>query len=270
MSKMIIPGAFEIQYKNGEKRNKMLVEKRQQMILNMLEERKSVTVTEIKEALGISESTIRRDLNMLDKEGRLVKVFGGAIAVNSNYTAKELSVSQKLQVNENEKRKIAKMAAELIKPSDFVYLDAGTTTGYMIEYINCKEATFVTNAVAHAKKLAVSGFHVILIGGELKGTTEAVVGNEAILSIQNYNFTKGFFGTNGVSLKNGFTTPDANEALVKKTAINQCNHKYMLADSAKFDNVTSVKFANFENIHILTDKVPDKYKHCRSVDVEEV
>ena len=134
----------------------MLVEKRQQMILKMLEERKSVTVNEIKDSLGISESTIRRDLTMLDKENKLIKVFGGAIAVNSNYTAKELSVSQKLRVNEKEKRQIARKAAELIKPTDFVYLDAGTTTGYMIEYISCKEATFVTNAVAHAKKLTAS------------------------------------------------------------------------------------------------------------------
>lgn len=78
----------------------MLVEKRQQMILKMLEERKSITVSEIKDSLGISESTIRRDLTMLDKENKLIKVFGGAIAVNSNYTAKELSVSQKLRVNE--------------------------------------------------------------------------------------------------------------------------------------------------------------------------
>lgn len=248
----------------------MLVEKRQQMILKMLEERKSITVSEIKDSLGISESTIRRDLTMLDKENKLIKVFGGAIAVNSNYTAKELSVSQKLRVNEKEKRQIARKAAEIIKPTDFVYLDAGTTTGYMIEYISCKEATFVTNAVAHAKKLAVSGFHVILVGGELKGTTEAVVGNEAILSIQNYNFTKGFFGTNGISLKHGFTTPDANEALVKKTAINQCNQKYLLADFEKFDNVTSVKFANFGDMHILTNKAPEKYKYLDEGMIDEV
>lgn len=104
----------------------------------------------------------------------------------------------------------------------------------------------------------------------MKGTTEAVVGNEAILSIQNYNFTKGFFGTNGISLKHGFTTPDANEALVKKTAINQCNQKYLLADFDKFDNVTSVKFANFGDMHILTNKAPEKYKYLDEGMIDEV
>ena len=234
----------------------MLVEKRQQMILKMLEEKKSVTVTEIKDALGISESTIRRDLTVLDSEGQLVKVFGGAIAINSNYNAKELSVSQKLRVNEEEKRRIAKNAAAMIEPTDFIYLDAGTTTGYMIDYIKQKDATFVTNAVAHAKKLAVSGFHVILVGGELKGTTEAVVGNEAILSIQNYNFTKGFFGTNGVSKRHGFTTPDPNEALVKQEAMRQTERCYVLADSQKFGMVSSVTFGVFEEATILTETEP--------------
>ena len=136
----------------------MLVEKRQQMILKMLEERNSVTVNEIKDSLGISESTIRRDLTMLDKENKLIKVFGGAIAVNSNYTAKELSVSQKLRVNEKEKRQIARKAAELIKPTDFVYLDAGTTTGYMIEYISCKEATLLQMPLHTQKNLLYRDF----------------------------------------------------------------------------------------------------------------
>ena len=123
--------------------------------------------------------------------------------------------------------------------------------------ISCNfSATFVTNAVAHAKKLAVSGFHVILVGGELKGTTEAVVGNEAILSIQNYNFTKGFFGTNGVSKRHGFTTPDPNEALVKQEAMRQTERCYVLADSQKFGMVSSVTFGGFEEATILTETEP--------------
>ena len=72
----------------------------------------------------------------------------------------------------------------MIKPHDFVYLDAGTTTGYMLEYPLETSATFVTNAVSHARKLAVAGYRVLLVGGELRGTTEAVVGAQAVLSLQ--------------------------------------------------------------------------------------
>ncbi|MCR2021601.1 DeoR/GlpR family DNA-binding transcription regulator, partial [Blautia pseudococcoides] len=210
----------------------MLTEKRFEEILKLLDEKKSITVTEIKEMLNTSESTIRRDLTALDRAGKLVKVFGGAVAVDAAFTAAEPSVAQKVGVNKEEKQAIARYAASLIVPDDFIYLDAGTTTGYMIDYVTEKSVTFVTNAVSHAQRLAALNFRVLLIGGELKGTTEAVVGNQAILSLQTFHFTKGFFGTNGVSRKSGYTTPDHNEALVKKTALEQSGRRYILADAA--------------------------------------
>ena len=171
----------------------MLTEKRYEVILKCLNEKNSITVTELKELLGISESTIRRDLTALDKAGKLVKVFGGAVAVDSGFTTVEPSVAQKSGVNKEEKSRIAQYAASLISPNEFVYLDAGTTTGRMIEYITEKSAVFVTNAVSHAQRLAAEGFKVHLIGGELKGTTEAVVGNQAILNIQTAFFKSLFW-----------------------------------------------------------------------------
>ena len=130
----------------------MLTEKRYEVILKCLNEKNSITVTELKELLGISESTIRRDLTALDKAGKLVKVFGGAVAVDSGFTTVEPSVAQKSGVNKEEKSRIAQYAASLISPNEFVYLDAGTTTGRMIEYITEKSAVFVTNAVSHAQR----------------------------------------------------------------------------------------------------------------------
>ena len=196
----------------------MLTEQRYEIILKLLSERRSITVTELKELLNASESTIRRDLNALDEQGKLIKVFGGAVerGKDSDVSTTELSVSQKAGVNTEEKKLIAQYAAKLVAPNDFVYIDAGTTTEFLIDYLEEKTATYVTNAVTHARKLAVAGFKVILIGGELKGITEAVVGNQAILTIERMNFNKGFFGTNGITKESGFTTPDINEALVKE------------------------------------------------------
>ena len=136
----------------------MLTEERYNIILELLREKRSVTVAEIKDRLGISESTIRRDLNALAQEGKLTKVFGGAVAPDNVSNGIELSVPQKLQVNEREKRLIAGYAAAMIKPHDFVYLDAGTTTGYMLEYPLETSATFVTNAVSHARKPDIECF----------------------------------------------------------------------------------------------------------------
>ena len=245
----------------------MLTEQRYQLILELLEKQKSITVTEVKELLDTSESTVRRDITALDKAGKLTKVFGGAIALEeqSRVTAAEPTVAQKMEVNKEEKQRIARYAAGLITDEDFVYLDAGTTTGYMLEYPIERNVTFVTNAVDHARRLAVAGYRALLVGGELRGTTEAVVGAQAILSIQEYHFTLGFFGTNGISRRHGCTTPDSSEALVKKTALRRCGEPYVLADCAKFDEVSSVSFAGFHEVKIISERIPDGYGECENV-----
>ena len=162
----------------------MLTETRQGEILQMLEEKGSVTVQELTEKFRTSESTIRRDLNALHKKGALIKVFGGAVQAESRLATKDEKVALRKEQNRDQKIRIARYAASLIKAGDFVYLDAGTTTGYMISFLQERAVTFVTNAVSHALKLSENGFRVILIGGELKAATEAIVGNEAYAALQ--------------------------------------------------------------------------------------
>lgn len=232
----------------------MVSEHRQEMILQIVKERHSVTVTELTELLGISESTARRDIVQMDKEGRLVKVYGGAVLPDDMSLSEEPTVAQKTEVYIKEKRQIARYAASMIKPHDFVYLDAGTTTGYMLDYIEESRAAFVTNAVAHAQKLAAKGMRVSLIGGMLKASTEAVVGEAAVRMIQQYHFSKGFFGANGISAGSGFTTPDEREALIKRTAVEQTGECYFLCDHSKFHMVSAVTFAPLSAGTILTDQ----------------
>lgn len=244
----------------------MLTEKRQEEILKLVNKNGSVTVQELKDIFDASESTIRRDLNALHDMGVLVKVFGGAVKNESKIQVKEEKVSLRMEQNREEKQKIAQFAASLIEPDDFVYLDAGTTTGAMIPFIQETKATFVTNAVSHALMLAEKGMHVILIGGEMKASTEAIVGNEAYQNMQKYNFTKGFFGTNGVDKNAGFTTPDVNEALVKECAIKHSQAPYVLCDSAKFYQICPVRFAEFLDAIVVTDRIPDEsYKKVQNM-----
>ena len=146
----------------------MLTEQRYEIILKLLEEKRSITVTELKDILDTSESTVRRDITALDKAGRLTKVFGGAVVLERKVTAYEPTVAQKSELNKKEKEKIAEYAASLIKADDFVYLDAGTTTGLILDYLEGTKASFVTNAVSHAQRLAKMGVHVFLIGGNLR------------------------------------------------------------------------------------------------------
>ena len=146
-----------------------------------------------------------------------------------------------------------------------MYIDAGTTTGDMLKFLQVTRAVFVTNAVAHAQSLAERGFKVFLVGGELKGSTEAVIGNQAMNTLREYHFTKGFFGTNGITKKSGCTTPDANEAAAKSAAMQQCRECYVLCDSSKFDNISSVTFADFYRSTVITDKIPAGYEDCSNL-----
>lgn len=191
-------------------------------------------------------------------------MFGGAVQTESRINIREEKVALRKELKKEEKIRIARYAASLVEPDDFVYLDAGTTTEYMIPFLTEKSAVFVTNAVSHALQLTENGFRVILIGGELKAATEAIVGNEAYVNLQKYNFTKGFFGTNGVNRTSGFTTPDINEAMIKGCAMKHAQKPYVLCDSSKFLVSSPVSFGEFGDAMIITDRCPDESMYSDS------
>lgn len=247
----------------------MLTEERHSMIIKAVNERASVTIAELAEMLDVSASTVKRDLIILANEGKIIKVRGGAMSRNESFTSVEKNVEEKASICTEEKMTIAKYAAELIENGDFVFLDAGTTTEKMIDYLNVKDVTFVTNGFIHAKKLARKGYKVFITGGEIKASTEAIVGAECILTLKNYNFTKCFMGTNGISLTAGFTTPDVNEARVKSAAIESSREVYVLADHSKFDEVSSATFAGLGKVVIITDRIPNR-KYNNAADITEV
>jgi DeoR family fructose operon transcriptional repressor len=118
----------------------------------------------------------------------------------------------------------------------------------------------VTNALSHAVRLAKRGFNVYIIGGQIKSITEAIIDSEAIISLTKYNFTKGFFGTNGINIGSGLTTPDVREADIKKFAMSRCAKKYVLCDSSKFNKISKATFAMPGDVTIITDKTPDDFK----------
>ena len=248
----------------------MLTEERKRLILAEVNEKKSVTVADLMNLLGVSESTARRDIVTLSREGRLVKVHGGAVALENPPTLEELSIMAKETINKDEKLRIAEYAASLIEPGDYVYIDSGTTTEYMVGFLTEKRAIYVTNAISHARNLVRRHFKAFLIGGEVKENTDTVVGADAILHIQKYHFTKGFFGTNGVNMKLGFTTPDVREALIKRVAIEntQPGQRYVLADHDKFGISSAVTFSDFGGACVITDKYPgDIYSNVVDIKV---
>lgn len=236
----------------------MLTQERYQMILQILNEKNAVTVAELTQALSTSESTIRRDLTALDEMGRLQKVFGGATSIKQASGIGEDAVSNRENLMSEEKTAIAIYSASLIKDADFVFIDAGTTTSKLIDYISNYKATYVTNGISHARKLINKGLNAYMIGGKMKPITEAVVGAEGIANLKNFNFTKAFMGTNGIDIEAGYTTPDIEEAMIKEAAIKKSYISFILADHSKFLKVFPVTFSKLKKCCIITDKLSDK------------
>lgn len=247
----------------------MLSEERFRTILEILKQRKTASVTELADALDTSESTIRRDITALADMGKLKKIYGGAATITGNFISDESDINIKASQNISQKEQIAQYASKLINNDDFIFIDAGTTTLRLTDFIQPSKAIFVTNGILHAKKLATKGFKVYIIGGEIKASTEAITGSEAVSNIRKYNFTKCFLGTNGISIENGFTTSDIEEALVKQSALENSYVSFILADGSKFDTVSSVTFAALEQACIITDKVKN-HKYLEKTIVKEV
>ena len=241
----------------------MLAEERFAQILALMAEKRTATVQELCEALNASESTIRRDLNELDRLGKVNKVHGGATLPDSQFRADEPTMAAKESLAVAEKRAIANAAAALITAEDFVYLDAGSTTLALARAISgpALDAAYVTNGVAHARLLAQKGCRVCLPGGLLRPQTEAIIGAAALQSLQQYNFTKAFMGANGVALDAGFTTPDPEEAAVKAAAVRRAREAWFLVDDSKFARVYPAVITELHGGAILTNRCPNpKYK----------
>lgn len=234
----------------------MLTQERFKAILEILAERDAATVSELAQLVGTSESTIRRDLTALDKDGRLRKVFGGATAINRTEGAIEDEVTVREVMMSAEKDVIAAYASELINNDDFIYIDSGTTTSRLIDHIGATSATFVTNGIIHAQKLLSKGLKAYMIGGKIKPVTASVVGAEGIRNLLKFNFTKAFIGTNGIDITSGYTTPDSEEAMMKAKAIEKSFAVFVLADHSKFRKVYPVTFAELKKCCIITDKLP--------------
>ena len=247
----------------------MLAEQRARAILEQIAQHQTVSVTDLCQTTGASEATIRRDLNALARQGRLVKIHGGATSLEEEeFLAREPDLATKQRYT-REKERIARYAASLVGDDDVVYLDTGTTALHMANHLKDSKALFVTSSIDFAGMLSAHERHVYILGGTLKPGTVDIVGSEALHALRRYNFTKVFLGTSGVSISQGFTTPDPEAAALKSLAASRSQSAYMLADSSKFGRVTAATILPLEAAQIITDRLPDR-KYLDSTDVVAV
>lgn len=222
----------------------MLTIERHNTILRLLEIHEIITLQMLVDEMNCSESTIRRDLSTLENEGQLIRIHGGAKKVTDKHRDIALSVKSTKKIKEKEE--IAKVAAAQVRNNDCIYLDAGSSTLMMIPYLDQAHITIVTNGLTHVPPLVEKGYEVYMIGGFIKRDTHASIGVQAIESLRQFRFDKAFMGANGVHLIQGITTPDIEEAYIKRKAIEKAEQVYFLVDDSKFDEVTFAKVSDLQ------------------------
>ena len=233
----------------------MIAEERLTRIEAIVNERGVVSVPQLMDELDASESTVRRDLLKLDKQGLVTKVHGGATRVRPDYVLADQSLAGRQTLHIAQKRAIGAYAATLIEPNDFVFIDGGTTTECLVDAITETRATYLTNSLPHAQRLLAKGCRTLLPGGEVKPTTEVLVGAETVNTIRRYHFTVGFWGTNGAGLEMGFTTPEFSEAAVKQISLEHTVRPYVLCDSSKLSKISLITFADFMDATVVTNRL---------------
>lgn len=212
---------------------------------------KFVRLDDLVSLLDTSESTVRRDLDELESERKLHRVHGGAELPHS--LQEEFTNQQKSIKNIQEKMQVARKAASLISNDDVIFVDAGTTNELLLGYLNQDNLTVVTNSIHHAAKLVDKNIQTIIIGGHVKKSTDASIGAVAYEQIKQLNFDKAFLGINGID-EEFLTTPDMEEAVIKKTVIENARKSYIVTDSSKIGRVSFAKVDKIENATIITNQ----------------
>lgn len=245
----------------------MLAYERQSKILELLRENETLTVEELaKEFSDFSESTIRRDLRILESNGKILTFHGGDVMLKKkNY---EDSYHDKSILNLVAKQKIAKEAAKLLNNGDVIYLDASSTCFEMLQFIN-KEVTIVTNTVNY-QLFDEYDFDVYLIGGKVtKASSYCCYDIHACEALSHFNFNYAFLGCGGINEQFGITYPKNEQAIFQQKVCEHSLNTLILADSAKFSNVFSGKAFDVSDQNILTEEIPEayqKYNNIKSVD----
>ncbi len=229
----------------------MYAEERQQAILRKARAEGRVDVVGLAEELAVTTETVRRDLTVLERAGVVRRVHGGAIPVER--LGFEPAVAARDTVMTAEKERIAKAALAELPDEGSVIIDAGTTTGRLVEALPAdRELTVIVNAPALALSLAArANLTVLLLGGRVRGRTLATVDEWALAPLSQLCADVAFMATNGVSAAHGLTTPDLAEAAVKRAMIGAARRTVLLADHTKFGNDCLARFADLPQVDVL-------------------
>lgn len=239
----------------------MLPEERYEVITKLIEKNKIVKVPELIKIFNVSVETVRRDLEYLEKEGYLKRVYGGAVFEKVSDSESILTERQIEHVDE--KMYIASLAVQHVNDGQSIIIDMGTTTLEFAKELKnkVKKLTVITNSMIIAKELSdMDDYTIILTGGVLRKDEFSLSGYMTERLIEEFHIDVAFLTAGGISIEAGITDYDMNEVQVKKKMIKSAEQVIVLADSSKFNVKTLINVCGFKDINlIITDNIIKNY-----------
>jgi DeoR family transcriptional regulator of aga operon/DeoR family fructose operon transcriptional repressor len=237
---------------------------RHRRILQLLENEGNVKVDNLSERFEVSQVTIRKDLAELEEQGLLQRTYGGAIY--SHRSRFNVSFLEKLQIESPRKDAIAQLALNYIHEGDTIVLDAGSTTLSLARALQGKLRSLyvITNSVPAALELSRAGYEILLIGGQVRNHSLALIGPVAVKTLESFHADRAFLGTSGITLSHGHSTPNLLDAEVKQAMMRSADETYVLTDSSKFGHACLASFAQLSEVHFtLTDSgIPPEFREA--------
>ncbi|MDD2970670.1 MAG: DeoR/GlpR family DNA-binding transcription regulator [Lachnospiraceae bacterium] len=237
----------------------MLALERRNLILEKLQEEKRVVVSELSQLYNVSEETIRRDLDKLDRDGLATKSYGGAVIKENTNIDLPFNVRKKRNVSG--KQKIAELVSDLIQDGEHIILDASTTAVFIAKAIKEKEnLTVVTNSIEIIIELSdVSDWNIISSGGSLKEGYLALVGQRAIEGLGAFNVEKAIMSCKGIDAVKGITDGNEQFSEAKRVLLKSGKKSILAVDSSKFDKIAFSKVCDLRDVDIIvTDQRPSE------------
>ena len=246
---------------------------RLEAIIKQLQDAGYVSVAELGESLGVSAVTIRSDLELLERAGRLLRTHGGAVPIHVGESALSFSVRQ--GVNTQAKERIGAAAAELVSDGEAIVLDASTTAWHMARHLlSRRDLTVLTTGLYVALELLRSpGISVIIPGGPIWREAASVVGDWDGSLLAGGNLQRGFFGGRGLTLEEGLTDANRNEVELKRKLVSAVREANVILDSSKLGKVAFASCASVGEIdRLITDREapPDLVAELRGRGVEVI
>jgi DeoR family fructose operon transcriptional repressor len=234
---------------------------RHRRIEGILRERRVVRVSTLSEEIGVSEVTIRRDLEALERRGILERTHGGAVLTQRMRA--EPAYVEAISSNPEAKRHIAQAAADLVDAGDTLYLNGGTTTLQVFRHLRAPGLKVITNHVGIALESAEHDFDLLLVGGHYRAPSNSVVGPFATEALRRTHATRAYVGVEGVSVTSGLTSPVAAEAEIARVMIEQARGRVVIvADHSKIGTVADFVIAPLEaaDTLVVDDAVDEEYR----------